>query len=95
MNNNSTPGPWSLESNGACFNLRSPDRTEHFLILVGMTHNNPGEFEDNAHLIAAGQDLLAACRKAVEDAAGATNPSARLPNYKAMVAAIAKAEGDS
>ena len=45
----------------------------------------------NAMLIAAAPDLLAACQKAVDDASGATNPAARLPNYEAMQAAVTKA----
>lgn len=48
-----TPGPWSLQSHGACFNLHSPDRHDHFAILVGMNHNAEGEHEANARLIAA------------------------------------------
>jgi hypothetical protein len=38
-------------------------------------------------------DLLAACNVALADAEKAVNPSARLPNYEDMKAAVAKAEG--
>ena len=41
---------------------------------------------------AAAADLLDVCKAAVADAAKAVNPAARLPNYKQMAAAIAKAE---
>lgn len=61
--NEHTPGEWVLEENGACWNLRSPDRVDHFLILVGMTHNNPGELDANARLVAAAPDLLAALER--------------------------------
>lgn len=61
-----TPGPWELQANGACWNLRSPDRTDHFCILIGMVHNNPGEHEANARLIAAAPELLAALQALVD-----------------------------
>lgn len=38
------------------------------------------------------KELLDACKEAVADAEQAVNPSARLPNYESMKAAIAKAE---
>ena len=53
-----TPGKWELEVNGQAFNLRSPDRVEHFCILLGMQSNNDGEHEANANLIAAAPELL-------------------------------------
>ncbi len=65
MSTNHTPGPWELQENGAAFNLRSPDRVDHFVILLGMTHNNPDEFSANARLIAAAPDLLAALDRCI------------------------------
>jgi len=63
-----TPTPWALQKNGPCFNLNSPDQVDHFAILVGMLHNNPGELQANAAHIArcvnAHDDLLAACKAA-------------------------------
>ena len=80
-----TPGPWGLEPNGAAYNLRSPDRASHFLILVGMVDNNDGEFEANAqhivHCVNAHDDLVKACKLQVGDI------------VKVGSSAIAKAEG--
>ena len=56
-----TPGDWVLEANGPCWNLRSPDRVDHFLVLVGMLHNNPGELKANAHLIATARTAPHEC----------------------------------
>ena len=66
-----TPTPWRLEANGLCFNLRSPDRVDPFAILVGMVHNNSGEFEANAaHIVRCVNQhygLVAACEAVKDD----------------------------
>lgn len=63
MKDQHTPGPWCVQPNGSCYNLKSPDRATHFAILVGMTHNHVGELEANARLIAAAPDMLALLRQ--------------------------------
>ena len=94
---NHTPGPWTLEANGACWNLRSPDRDKHFLMLVGMTRNNPGELEANVRLISSATKLLAACKEAVamDDNWCCNSDPLLAPIVRdRMVAAIAEAEGE-
>lgn len=89
-----TPGPWALEPNGPAWNLKSPDRAEHFLIFLGMLHNNAGELEANARLIAAAPELLCV-------AEGALGYLEALPQhyrpdeawFVPLRAAIAKAKG--
>ncbi len=46
-----TPEPWTLEQNGPAWNLRSVDRVDQFMYLLGLTHNNPGEHNANAKRI--------------------------------------------
>lgn len=46
----------------------------------------------NIRLVSVTSGLLEACKTAVADAATATNPVARLPNYEQMATAISKAE---
>lgn len=87
-----TPGPWTLETNGPCWNLRSPDRVDHFLVLLGMTHNNPGELEANACLIAAAPELLGACKRA-RRALNYDIGQSRRDALDCLNAAIAQAEG--
>lgn len=48
-------------------------------------------YEEYEKLVDSWRDLLEACEAAVVDAARAVSPSARLPNYEQMIAAIAKA----
>ncbi len=91
-----TPLPWRLEPNGPCFNIKSPDRVEHFAILVGMGHNNPGEFKANANLIVravnAHDDLVAALSDLKCHVAGLGDPMGDDgPLLEAADAALAKA----
>ncbi len=58
-----TPGPWELEPNGASFNLASKkirpiNGLKHFMILLGMQHNQPGEHHANANLIVQAPALV-------------------------------------
>ncbi len=52
MSTKHTPGPWALETNGAAFNVISPDRGGHFCMLIGMVSQPDGEHAANAALIA-------------------------------------------
>ncbi len=102
-----TSGLWTAEANGACYNVRSPDRVDHFMMLVGMTHNNPGEFDANvADLIAcqnacvgidpsALSDLLEACERSLIEfkAMQASDESIQQRLIDQVEAAIAKATG--
>ncbi len=99
-----TPGPWKACEGGAFGIDKEPipshvrrifidDKRRRVTQFICTSNMLIAEHADNARLIAAAPDLLAALKQAVRDAASATNPSARLPNYEQAVAAIAKAEG--
>lgn len=102
-----TPGPWDLSSADDAYNnsyhgdkcaaVLAPDSDGGSWIVAEVCGDvgdrmNTSEGMANAHLIAAAPDLLAALKQAVAEAASATNPGARLPNYEQACAAIAKAE---
>lgn len=52
-----TPLPWVASPNGAAFNLSVESGGEHFMILLGMTHQRPGEHEANVRLIIQALDF--------------------------------------
>lgn len=68
-----TPEPWALEQNGAAWNLRSLDRVDPFMYLIGLTHNNPGEHTANAKRIV----------ECVNGCAGIEDPETTVPELVA------------
>ncbi len=91
-----TPGPWKVFSDRGRIEWicagRHKASSAAICLMAPCAHDVLEEQNANARLIAAAPELLAECKAAVADAATAVNPSARLPNFDAMKAAIAKAE---
>lgn len=77
-----TPEPWRTEPNGPCYNLKSPDRVDHFLILVGMLHNNPNELAANARRIIA---CVNACKGIADPPALCTSHDRLRTNLRELI----------
>lgn len=105
MNTPHTPGPWELctdESPGETIEIRHKGA---LIATIHGTNDFPclphddeqeiaridAEIQANALLILAAPDLLAVVNELVRDAEKAANPTARMFNYEAALAAIAKA----
>ena len=86
-----TPGPWTILPNTPHF-VRAMHPTDGMQPVATVYHFD-GELEANARLIAAGPDLLAAARLAVEWAEQVPAPYRDWPHVAAARAAIAKAKG--
>jgi hypothetical protein len=89
-----TPGPWSIHNYGATLAIQKDDLRIGFITSRG--HGHPS-LVDNAHLIAAAPEMLAAL-KGVVAALDHQQQTQFLPTdtgvrVKAARAAIAKAEG--
>jgi len=96
-----TPGPWEWVEDRFRGGYRGIVGANGVEVLFSDCANDGDEgaawfetfpSEDDRVAIGAVPELLAACKEAVADAARAVQPAARLPNYIAMQAAIAKAE---
>ena len=75
-----TPGPYTAQPNGVCFDLHSPDRDGRFCILVGMAGANEGEHPATVEFIVracnAHDDLVkaaVAARSVIDELMGDTD----------------------
>ena len=89
-----TPGPWQITSSN--FDIKNAVgikslRDDGWVVADVWRDEEEIPWEANARLIAAAPDLYEALATMVEDAEKAANPAARLFNYAAAKAALAKA----
>jgi len=98
MSTKHTPGPWTLSrsASGNLFVYSAARKSSIAGVAMVARDIDRAEGEENAHLIAAAPDLLAALRLYIQAGHGnSTDHYQQGRAYAAAVAAIAKARGES